>query len=50
MAKMTKLVMITCTAFLEREKPVSTMAKPACMKNTSATPKIRKNMFSETFT
>src|SRR5450759_3890806 len=42
MAKITKLVMITCTAFLERQKPVSTMAKPACMKNTREPPKIRK--------
>ena len=50
MAKMTKLVMMTCTAFLERQNPVSTMAKPACMKNTSAPPKIRKKMFSEIFT
>ncbi len=50
MAKITKLVMITCTAFLEREKPVSTMAKPTCMKKTSAPPKIRKKMLSEILT
>src|SRR5674476_1046079 len=42
MAKITKLVMITCTAFLERQKPVSTMAKPSCMKNTREPPNMRK--------
>ena len=50
MAKITKLVMITCTAFLERQKPVSTSAKPACMKNTSAPPKITKKRLSEALT
>ena len=50
MAKITKLVMITCTAFLERQNPVSTMAKPACMKKTSAPPKITKKRLSEVLT
>ena len=49
-AKITKLVMITCTAFLERQNPVSTMAKPACMKKTSAPPKITKKRLSEVLT
>ena len=39
-AKMTKLVMMTWLAFFARQKPVSTSAKPACMKKMSATPKI----------
>ena len=50
MAYTTKLVIITCTAFLARQNPVSTMAKPACMKKTRAPPKITKKRLSEVLT
>ena len=40
-----KFVIATCAAFFERQKPVSTSMKPACMKKISATPMITKNMF-----
>ena len=35
---MAKLVETTCAACLARENPVSTRAKPACMKMTSTAP------------
>ena len=47
---MAKFVLTTWAAFLARQKPVSTRAKPACMKITSAAPKITKRRFSDVFT
>ena len=35
---MAKLVLMTCAAFFFCVRPVSTSAKPACMKITSAAP------------
>ena len=41
-------IIIVCATFLERVKPVSTSANPACMKKTS-TPAIKTHIaFSET--
>jgi hypothetical protein len=45
--KMARLVITTCAACLARQKPVSTSAKPACMKMTSAAPSTIHNRFSE---
>ena len=36
--KMAKLVLTTCAACLARQNPVSTRAKPACMKMTRTAP------------
>ena len=39
-AKMTRFIIIVCAAFLARVNPVSTSAKPACMKRTKTPPVI----------
>ena len=43
---MAKFVLTTWAACLARQKPVSTRAKPACMKITSTAPMITQSMLS----
>ena len=45
---MAKFVLTTCAACLARQKPVSTSAKPACMKITSTAPMTIQSRFKLT--
>ena len=42
---MAKFVLTTCDACFARQKPVSTSAKPACMKITSTAPMTTQRLF-----
>ncbi len=43
---MAKLELTTCDACFARQKPVSTSAKPACMKITSTAPRMTQRLLS----